>query len=154
MKYSWLLILSCLVGLMTFQACEEQTFDTSSSSKLDFSRDTIRFDTVFTSIGSATRSLKVYNTSEEWVRISDISLGNSDKFRINVDGVSGTSFSNIDIPPSDSIWLFAEVTVDPDQPLSESPFVITETMSFETNGQNQSIVIDAWGQNANHIPGP
>jgi len=133
MKINWLLILSSFV-------------------KLAFSRDTIRFDTVFTSIGSATRSLKIYNTSEEWIRISDITLPNADRFRINVDGISGTMLSDIDIPPSDSIWLFAEVTVDPDMPVSESPFVITEQVNFMTNGNAQSITLEAWGQNANYVP--
>lgn len=152
MKFSWILLLSCFVVLVAFQACQEQTFDTNSSSKLSFSKDTIRFDTVFTSIGSATRSLKIYNNSSHWISISDITLANADKFRINVDGISGTSFSDIDIPPMDSIWLFAEVTVDPDQPVSESPFVISEQVNFTTNGNAQSITLEAWGQNANYIP--
>lgn len=153
MRLSWLFFILSFFFLLVFQSCEEQTFDTSSSSKLAFSRDTIRFDTVFTSIGSATRSVKVYNPSSEWIRISDISIGSvSDRFRINVDGISGSAFSDVDIPPNDSIWVFAEVTVDPDQPISESPFVITDQIQFNTNGNAQTVTLEAWGQNANYVP--
>jgi len=154
MKIGWLLFVVSLIALLSFPACEQQTFDTSSTSNLSFSRDTIRFDTVFTSIGSATRSVKVYNSSDDWIRISDITLGNgsSDRFRINVDGISGTSFQDVEVPPNDSIWVFAEVTVDPDQPLSISPFVISEKIYFNTNGNAQSVDLEAWGQNANYIP--
>ncbi|MBT8221075.1 MAG: right-handed parallel beta-helix repeat-containing protein [Bacteroidia bacterium] len=137
-----------------FHSCEEQTFDISSSTKLSFSSDTLRFDTVFTTIGSATRSIKVYNSSDNWINISDITLGNGSvgRFRINVDGVSGNRFANIEIPPNDSIYIFCEVTVDPDQPLSESPFVINERIYFNTNGNDQSVLLEAWGQNANYLP--
>lgn len=154
MKLSWLIFAGGLIALLLLQSCEKQTFDTSSTSKLSFSRDTIRFDTVFTSIGSATRSVKVYNNADQWIRISEINLGNggSDRFRINVDGISGSSFQDIEIPPNDSIWVFAEVTVDPDQPVSESPFVISEKIFFNTNGNAQSVDLEAWGQNANYVP--
>ncbi len=142
MKFSWFILLGSLVAILLFQACEQQTFDTSASSKLSFSRDTIRFDTVFTSIGSATRSVKVFNTSDEWIRISDITLGNggSGRFRINIDGIAGSSFTDVDIPPNDSIWVLAEVTV------------IDEKIFFNTNGNAQSVNLEAWGQNANYIP--
>jgi hypothetical protein len=154
MKLSWLVFAGGLIALISFQACEQQTFDTNSSSQLSFSKDTIRFDTVFTFIGSATRSVKVYNQSDDWIKISNITLGTSgsDRFRINVDGISGSSFENVEIPPNDSIWVFTEVTIDPDQPVSESPFVISEKIFFNTNGNAQSVDLEAWGQNANYVP--
>ena len=154
MKFNWVFTVVCIGLFVVLQSCEEQVFDTSSSTALTFSRDTIRFDTVFTSIGSATRSVKVYNSSDDWIRIGDITLGNgsSSKFRINVDGISGLTFNDVDIPPNDSIYVFAEVTVDPDMPLTESPFVIEEQLFFNTNGNAQSLILEAWGQNANYIP--
>jgi len=50
------------------------------------------------------------------------------------------------------MWVFAEVTVDPDLPISESPFVISEKIYFNTNGNAQSVDLEAWGQNANYVP--
>ena len=73
-------------------------------------------------------------------------------FRINIDGISGTSAHDIEIAPNDSMYIFGEVTVDPDQPVSVSPFVIDEELIFETNGNTQIVTLEAWGQNANYIP--
>lgn len=142
------------ITLIGLSSCEKIQFDTSPSTQLAFSRDTITFDTVFTSIGSATRSVKVFNDSDDWISISSISLSNPtlQNFRINVDGISARSFTDVEIPPNDSIWVFAEVTVDPDQPLSDSPFVLSESILFNTNGNEQTVLLEAWGQNANYIP--
>lgn len=120
---------------------------------LGFSVDTLRFDTVFTAQGSATRSVKLYNRLDRTIEISEIKLakGDQSKFRINVDGLPGDA-TNVEIPPNDSIYIFAEVTVDPDQAISESPYVIQEELSFLTNGNAQRVILEAWGQNANYIP--
>ncbi|MEO1714208.1 MAG: right-handed parallel beta-helix repeat-containing protein, partial [Bacteroidota bacterium] len=50
------------------------------------------------------------------------------------------------------IYLFGEVTINPDEPVSSSPFVIQDELIFETNGNTQSVTLEAWGQNANYIP--
>lgn len=143
------------IAIFSIIACnKEMKFNTNSSVVLEFSLDTLRFDTVFTELGSATQFLKVYNRNDESIKISNISVGGgeSSNFRINVDGIPGNNTSDIIIFPNDSIYVFGEVTVDPDQPLSISPFVINDEIIFETNGNRQSIVLEAWGQNANYFP--
>ena len=145
-----------LVGMAHFFSfCKKEfVFTDSPKDKLAFSTDTLRFDTVFTQLGSATRILKAYNRSNKWLRISKIYLekGDQSKFRLNVDGLPGRSFEDIEIAPKDSVYIFAEVTIDPDQPLSVSPFILDENLIFETNGNKQTVVMEAWGQNANYIP--
>jgi hypothetical protein len=138
-----------------FIACRKQdNFITDTGAKLAFSQDTLRFDTVFTAIGSATRFFKVKNPHARPIRITKIALSNQSNatFNLNVDGIAGRSFENVEVPPNDSIYVFAEVTVNPNAPLSISPFVIANDVVFETNGNIQKIVLEAWGQNANYIP--
>jgi hypothetical protein len=152
MKYVLFVVLATV---LTFIACrKEDNFTTDTGAKLKFSSDTMRFDTVFTSIGSATRYIKVFNPNNKPIKIAKISLGNktSATFNLNIDGVSGRSFSDVAIPANDSIYVFAEVNINPNAPLSTSPFVIAEDLLFETNGNKQTVVIEAWGQNANYIP--
>ena len=36
--------------------------------------------------------------------------------------------------------------------MSASPFVIEDRILFETNGNQQSVLLEAWGQNANYLP--
>jgi len=76
-----------------------------SKGNLAFSKDTVVFDTVFTTIGSTTKRLKIYNRSSSTVRISEIELmgGASSPFRINVDGLQGRSFANIEMEGRDSL---------------------------------------------------
>jgi hypothetical protein len=145
-----LVLSSCLI--LFFQSCQEDRFSTDPSIMLNFSVDTLRFDTVFTELGSATRILKAYNTSRNPVEISNIFLenGSTSKYRINVDGytvdANGNIFGTNDpLPPipvagKDSIYIFIEVTIDPNAPLAESPFVHYENLSFETNGNDQKVV--------------
>ncbi len=141
------------VGLWLL-SCQKERFTTNPDDLLAFSTDTLRFDTVFTSLGSATRILKVYNRHRESIRISRIYLGSGaqSRFRLNVDGLPGALHENIDIAPNDSLYVFAEVTINPDEPPSISPFVIAEDLIFEVNGNTQKVVLEAWGQNAIYLP--
>lgn len=143
------------VGIILFLgSCNPDRIRESEDTFLEFSTDTLSFDTVFTTLGSATRSFKVFNTYDEIINVTSIKLENTsnDFFRLNIDGNPVNSDTEIEILPNDSIYIFAEVTIDPDQPLSSSPFVIEDRVSFETNGNTQDILLLAWGQNANYVP--
>ena len=144
-----------IIGIALIFSCNpDNSFITDAGAKLEFSTDTLQFDTVFTERGSATRILKIYNRHDKRINISKIMIGDapSSVFRINVDGIPGSVATDVEIPPNDSIYIFGEVTVDPDQPLSNSPFVINDQLIFETNGNTQTVTLEAWGQNAIYIP--
>ena len=151
MKY---LLLAIPFLLVVFSCNKEEKFTTSGGDQLEFSVDTLHFDTVFTELGSATRFFRVYNRHSESIRISSISLKGNDqsKFNLNVDGVPGDSHEDVVVYPKDSIYVFAEVTIDPDAPLSVSPYFVLDEVVFETNGNTQSVYLEAWGQNANYLP--
>ncbi len=144
-----------LLSLIIIASCSKtEDFITDPDAKLRFSLDTLRFDTVFTSLGSATRSFKVYNEYDQPIRITNVQIeGNSASvFRMNVDGTPGTSLEAVEIWPNDSIYVFVEVTIDPDQPVSASPFIVEDKIRFETNGNSQQVYLEAWGQNAVYLP--
>lgn len=150
-----LLVFSAILLAIGVSGClKDPDIYTGSDARLVFSVDTLRFDTVFTTQGSATRSLKIFNRRPEILRISEIGFdkGSSDFFRLNVDGEAGDQFHDVEILPGDSIYLFVEVTIDPDQPASVSPFILRENLRLITNGNVQRIVLEAWGQNAVYIP--
>ncbi len=146
--------LMIFVGCLTlFSSCFNEDFTPSQSSDLSFSIDTLRFDTVFTEIGSITRSVRIRNLSEDNISIQEIKLTDSDsKFRMNVDGAPGSSFQNIRINGQDSLWVFIEVTINPDEPLSDSPFVINETVEVSSESDVSLLHLEAFGQNANYFP--
>ncbi len=142
-----------VVSLTLYTGCFDEDFVPSQQSDISFSVDTLRFDTVFTTIGSATREIKVYNRGQQGIIINSVKMGKSNsKFRLNVDGVSTNLAENINVGAGDSLYIFIEVTVDPDEPLSVSPFVITDELLLTTSDGSAKVVIEAWGQNANYFP--
>lgn len=145
-----LIILLIAVAVMAF-SCKKDPIDTSGDLRLGFSEDTVFFDTVFTSIGSITQYLTVHNPSKERVRISSIRLagGNASYFRINIDGDPVTEGHDIEIEGEDSLYIFIRVTIDPAD--SRNPFIVTDSIVFETNGNIQDVDLVAWGQDANYV---
>lgn len=142
-------------ALIIYSSCKPDASTLSDpSAKLNFSTDTLRFDTVFTQIGSATRYFKVVNTYNKPFRINNISVTTQTgvTVKLNVNGISAKKFTNIDIPSKDSIYVFVEITINPNAPLSVSPFVADEYIDFETSSGTQKVVVEAWGQNANYLP--
>jgi hypothetical protein len=126
---------------------------TDSDVKLSFSLDTLRFDTVFTSVGSATRYVKVYNPLDAPIQVQFSLRKQAGKtFRFNVNGFHGPSTGLIDINAKDSIYIFVETTIDPNQPISVSPFIVEDQIYAEVNGKISTLYLEAWGQNANYIP--
>ena len=135
-------------------SCKKDSFFTGTNANLRLELDTLRFDTVFTELGSATRFFKIYNDLQEDLEINNIRIegGDNSFFRLNVDGTPGNSFDNLRINAGDSAYIFAEVTIDPDQAVSISPFIVEDWLRINTGDTEQSILLEAWGQNANYIP--
>jgi len=144
----WIII---TITAITFSCRKDRVIDNNPSLKLSFSNDTVIFDTVFTSLGSATQRLMVYNTSGSAVNITNILLAGGDKspYRINVNGLSGSGFSDIELNGGDSLYIFARVTIDPTD--FNNPYVVEDSILFLTNGNEQKVKLVAWGQNANYI---
>ncbi|MBP6979346.1 MAG: hypothetical protein KBB71_13650 [Lentimicrobiaceae bacterium] len=135
-------------GFFMISCNKDEIITTDPSVRLSFSTDTVIFDTVFATIGSATRYLMVYNHDKNRVRISSVRLagGSSSPYEMNIDGVPGIQQKDVEIPGNDSLFIFVRVTVDPTD--ENNPFLVTDSIVFETNGNLQDIDLVAYGQNA------
>lgn len=146
---SFRLFATILLGaalIVQFSSCKKEQF--FSKGNLSFSVDTLVFDTVFTTIGSTTKKFKLYNKENRTIKIEEIALegGSSSPFRINVDGVSGSFHQNIELEGKDSLFVFVEVTLDPNN--GTTPLIIEDRIRFRTNGKDQFVQLAAWGQDA------
>jgi len=143
-----LLAIISIVFLALLTACKKDGLNTSSEDTISFSTDSLYFDTVFTTIGSSTRKFSIYNTHNATIKISSLKLagGSNSLFRLNVNGVPGTEFKDLEIRAKDSMWVFADVTVDPQN--TNIPFVVKDSIEFTTNGNYQDVKLVAFGQNA------
>ncbi len=142
-----ILFLVLICSVFSLQ-CKKDLTTTSSSAKLSFSTNLLFFDTVFVSQGSTVRAFVVHNNNNEAVVVSSIKVAGTSTafFNINVDGASGSGFSNVKIPAKDSIYVFATVTVNPLN--QNNPLVINDSIVFTTNGNVQSVNLQAFGWNA------
>lgn len=146
-----LLLISFFLLLQIFSSCEKEKFINSADASLAVSADTVRFDTVFTATGSVTQLVKIFNTNEQSLRISEIRLmgGNNSSFRININGIANPLLQQYDIAPNDSIYLFVTVNIQPNN--QSQPFLINDSIHLSWNGNEKWIQLEAYGQNAHYI---
>ena len=121
---------------------------------MSFSVDTLLFDTVFSTVGSATRYLKVYNNSNSDINLENVYLdrGETSPFRINVDGESGTVVNDVLIRAKDSLYVFADVNINPNDGIN-SYFIEQDKIIFDYDNTNQNVDLAAWGIDAYFYPG-
>tara|TARA_B100000900_G_scaffold413759_1_gene438510 strand:- start:2948 stop:4495 length:1548 start_codon:yes stop_codon:yes gene_type:complete len=111
----WLRIIGVLLAIALTKACDyDLSFSPAQTQDIRFSSDTVYLDTVFTSIGSSTYNLRIYNQANHNIKIGSIRLGQASdsQFRLNVDGMHGQDFNDVEILANDSIYVFIETTVN------------------------------------------
>ncbi len=127
-----------LLSIFSVSSCRKDFNTVSNFGKLTFSKDTVFLDTVFTNISSSTYNLKVYNKSNKAITIPSIRLKNgiSSNYRLNIDGVPGKLFQDIDILANDSIYVFIETTIN----LSDitNPLYVDKIL-FDTGNKQQNV---------------
>lgn len=147
LKYLVLISFTLIIAL---GSCKRDHFNTDANLQLTFSNDTVFFDTIFTSFGSSTKRLKLFNPSNERININRIQLagGINSPYRINIDGTSTDILENIEVAGNDSLFIFIEITINENP--SFLPFIIQDSILFETNsGENvQDVDLISWGQDA------
>lgn len=128
--------------LMFWSSCRKDFDFAPSSGNLGFSKDTIYLDTIFSNIGSSTYNLKVYNRSDDDISIPTVRLsqGESSNYRLNVDGLPGKEFSNVELLANDSLFIFVETTADI-QTLAQNSleFLYTDAIEFDSGTQLQKV---------------
>ena len=140
-----------LATIIFMSSCREDFEFKPITGGLEFSSDTIYLDTVFTDIGSSTYQFKVYNRSDNDIFIPNVALadGEGSKYRLNVDGVPGKSFENVEIFAKDSIFIFVEITADINElVLNNDQFLYTDQILFDNGDQNQKVELVTLVQDA------
>ncbi|WP_400079326.1 hypothetical protein [Winogradskyella sp. R77965] len=142
--------LLCLGILLFWSSCRNDFEFSPSTGNLEFAKDTIYLDTVFTNIGSSTYNLKVYNRSNNDIVIPTIQLENgiNSFYRMNVDGGTGEVgtpqegkfFEDVELLAKDSLFIFIETTIDIETlSNSDSQFLYTDKILFDTGSNQQDV---------------
>lgn len=148
--YTTILVWGLLVG-----ACsDDESFTTSGSDLLTFTTDTLKMDTVFSNVGSATYTFWVYNHTDKGIRLNSVRLknGNQTGFRVNVDGsyldnALGAVVTDLEVRKGDSLRVFVELT-SPDTHELE-PQMVSDDLLFQLeSGVEQRVRLEAWAWDA------
>lgn len=139
-----------LLLVVVVAACDDyDKWTVSPSAKLEFSVDTVAFDTIITRMSSPTKSLVVFNKHDEGLRISRIETQqrNDSRFRVNVDGqyLYGGVGEDFEVRRQDSIFVKVEVTLpEMDQ---DAPQHYEDQLVFTLeSGVQQKVLLMADGQ--------
>jgi hypothetical protein len=118
--------------------CRKDVIYNTENVTLRFSEDTIYLDTVFSTIGSSTRILKVYNPTGDNILVNRVYLGRGPQsyYRMNVNGTNTKDAQNIELRGNDSIYIFIEVTADV---LGANSLLYTDSLIFETGNVRQDV---------------
>lgn len=150
-----ILIIGLTIGflaLLILSSCNKNNFTTNPADKLEFSTDTVQFDTIFTNIGSATNYFVVRNSNQsQAIKIDRIFVAgeSNSKYRLNINGFSTNNITDLELPPGDSIFIFVEVTIDPNR----DEMIEEDSVVFISNGNTQNVKLISYGQDVTLING-
>lgn len=146
-----ILVTLCFSLVIALVSCNDD-FDQTvlNTGNLTFSKDTVYLDTVFSTISSSTRTLMIYNTSKNNITIPTIKLGREEAsfYRLNVDGLSGKTFQNIDILAKDSLYVFIEATIDFSKVTNP---IYTDSIVFDSGENLQDVKLVTLVQDAHFL---
>lgn len=147
-------ILSVLLTSVVVLSCQDDwQFSSDNRYVLNFSVDTVKMDTVFTGVASASGQFMVYNWNEAGVRLDAVLAGGAESpFRINLDGQGGTQITDLEIPAGDSLYCFVSVNI-PESGSAELFYAFDSIRFIMESGNVQYVRLSAYGQNAVRLKG-
>lgn len=156
MKNSFFSFLVFSVSVLFIACSDYDSYSNDPSFRLDFSDDTVRFDTLISTIASPTKTLYVFNKNANGLRVSNIRLqkGSESLFRVNVDGEFLTQGVGNDymIRKNDSIIVRIEVTL-PENGTTDTVSYSDELLFSLENGVQQRVLLTAGSVDAYIIHG-
>lgn len=153
-SHLWQGIIGCCALLcLTMTACQEDILSSDPSQQLTFSHDSLLFDTVFTTFGSSTKRMMVYNPNKHALLIDRVEMKSGKSFFINLDGENQIeNMRDITLRGGDSLFLFVRAEIDPQD--VNTPVLVEDTIIFHVNQQQQKIYLQAYGQDVHLINSP
>jgi len=144
----FLLFLSA--GASLLPGCKPREEELQTSGGLTFSADTVKFDTVFTTLRTVTKRLWVYNRNPRAVNVDLVSLDNAatSPYTLIVNGDLKQTATNLFIRGNDSLLILVRARLNDNGGSGQAKdVVVQEKLNFRTNGQEQTVLLRSFGQN-------
>ncbi|RZK43630.1 MAG: hypothetical protein EOO57_00070 [Hymenobacter sp.] len=135
---------------LTTPGCKPREEELQTSGALEFSADTVKFDTVFTTLRTVTKRLWVYNRNPKGVNVDLVNLDQptTSPYTLIINGDLKQTATNLFIRGQDSLLILVRAKLN-DNGLTGAAkaYVVAEKLNFRTNGQDQHVVLRSFGQN-------
>ena len=144
------LVLLSAVCSLTLPGCKPREEELQTTGGLTFSADTVKFDTVFTTLRTVTKRLWVYNRNPRAVSVDLVSLDNpaASPYTLLINGDLRQTASGVYIRGNDSLLILVRALLkDNGQAGAAKKYVLEEKLNFRTNGQDQHVLLRSFGQN-------
>ena len=145
-----LCFLTLTIAVLLAACTDNDSFSTAPGNRLTFSTDTVKFDTLFSTVPSVTETFWVHNESSDGIRIQSVRLERTTQsgYRVNVDGTYldpvGTDF---EVRKGDSILVFVEVTTH--ETHAKEPQLVEDNLLFTLeNGAQQKVNLRTYSWDA------
>jgi hypothetical protein len=146
--------IAALFLLLCMGGCKPEQFFTSNNT-LIYSKDTVWFDTVFTRKPgstypiSVTKIISIKNPESLPVKANfKLAGGEKSQFRVAIDGESGTQINNIEINGKDSVFVFVQCKLEPNN--TNLPSIVLDSLIADVNGKTTNTKLAAYGWDANY----
>lgn len=150
-------LLSAFVLFIIFSSCEpeEEKVISFAEDNIYFSTDTVQFDTLLTGtaleVSNISKRLIAYNTNSKAVQFSSIRLagGTSSPYQLFINGTQTDALSNVTLFGGDSLLLLVSIQNAPQN--KDLPYLVKDSILFQSNGVQKDVKLIAYGQDAIYI---
>ena len=145
-----LLLLASAILSLALPGCKPREEELQTSGNLEFSADTVKFDTVFTTLTTITKRLWVHNRNNKGVNVSLVSLEKpvGSSYTLVINGDLKQTANDLFIRGQDSLLILVRAKLpDNGQNTAAKDYVLEEKLNFVTNGNQQHVLLRSFGQN-------
>ena len=147
------LVLGFLILLLV--GCRDDSYFSGKNS-LQYSSDTVWFDTVFTRKPgssypiSVTKIVSIKNPEKLPVMASfGLAGGSASPYRVSVDGKTGIDIRDIEIGAEDSVFVFVQCKLEANN--QNYPLLVVDSLIAKVNGSEQKTILAAYGWDAHYF---
>lgn len=145
------------LGILSILSACIKTPEFTQNSQLQFSTDSILFDTIFTrqpQTGSypisVTKLLSVKNPSDFWVKADfKVAGGANSPYSINIDGIAGNEISQLEIAPKDSVFVFVQCKLEANN--ETQPLLVLDSLYAQVGNLRSKLILAAYGWDAHYV---
>jgi hypothetical protein len=129
---------------------EDEVFTDDFTLKLEYSTDTVNFDTIITDLPSITKRFKIYNPHKNAINIASIRLeGSNSPYFLSIHGEQANNYNNIRILGGDSLLVLVNSEIATQN--SDASFTIVDAVSVEYHSYQDRIILLTVGTDAKFL---